>query len=299
MTTHRLLLLATLLLCGVQAPAQDWEQEWENIKKDSLNVWGEGWGTSLEEADTRALTALISKISVEVKSDFRMEEEQVQRGRKDSYARTISSRSAAFSRLTLSNTYSIILPGRNRQRHVGRWIRRDELERLFAGRESRILEFERSALEAQMSGRLDDALRWHYSAYVLTRSLQHPSELLDEQGRMLLNTVPERINKILDDVRIRKTGRSASLVTLDFSFRGIPVKGLDFSWFDGAHWVSGGQVRNGAATINMAPGALAETLQLRIEYAYRSDADGELYDFLATREEKPLKKAFIVFQKER
>ena len=58
-----------------------------------------------------------------------------------------------------------------------------------------------------------------------------------------------------------------------------PVGNLDFHYFDGAQWstvmVS---ASSGSASVEMARGALAEYIQLRVEYAYCGDSlmDGEL-----------------------
>ena len=289
----RFLILVALLASGFSTSAQ----EWEEVKANGAYIWGEGWGASVEEADQAALSALISKISVVVTSDFRQVEEQVESSRGNEYYRSLSNRSSAYSSITLANTHRVVLKT-GRRAQVGRWIHRDELEILFAGRMSRILEYEESALRAEEAARVDDALRYHYWAYVLLRSLQRPSELRDEEGRMLLNLIPERLNAVLDDLRVSMVSHVGDAVRLSFTFRGRQVAGLDFSYFDGARWLQGVSVRAGSSLLEMAPGALAETIQLRIEYAYKGDSmmDAELYDTISVQELKPLRKSFITFR---
>ena len=289
----KLLVLAALLVSGLSASAQ----EWEEVKANGAYIWGEGWGASVEEADQAALSALISKISVAVTSDFRQVEEQVESSHGNEYYRSLSNRSAAYSSLTLANTHRVVLKT-GRKAHVGRWISRAELDRLFAGREERILEYEESAIRAEQTARVDEALRYHYWAYVLLRSLQRPSELRDEEGRILLNLIPERLNAVLEDLRVSMSSHIGDEVRLNFTFRGRPVAGLDFSYFDGARWMQGTPVRAGSSLLGMAPGALAETIQLRIEYAYKGDSlmDAELYDTMSVQELKPIRKSFITFR---
>lgn len=291
--TSKLLVLAALLVSGLSTSAQ----EWEDVKANGAYIWGEGWGASVEEADQAALAALISKISVAVTSDFRQVEEQVESSRGNEFYRSLSNRSSAYSSLTLANTHRAVLKT-GRRSHVGRWISRTELDRLFAGREERILEYEESAMRAEASSRVDDALRYHYWAYVLLRSLQRPSELRDEEGRMLLNLIPERLNAVLEDLRVSMSSHVGDAVRLSFTFRGRPAAGLDFSYFDGARWMPGTPVRAGSSLLEMAPGALAETIQLRIEYAYKGDSlmDAELYDTMSVQELKPIRKSFITFR---
>lgn len=290
---RKLVLLTACLLGCLGARAQDWER----VKADGSFLWGEGWGSSVEEADLRALSSLISRITVAVTSDFRQVEEQVRSSRGDEYSLLRSNRSSAYSSVTLSNTRRVVLRD-GRKAHVGRWIPRDELEGLFADRKARIMEYEEAALRAEAEGRVDDALRNHYWAYVLLRSLQRPSELRTPDGRMLLNAIPDSINAILDDLRVRVTAHAGDVVRLGFTFRGRPVGGLDFTYFDGARWSQGVSVRSGQAALDMAPGALAETIQLRVEYAYMGDAlmDGELYDTMSALGLKPLKKSYIFFR---
>jgi hypothetical protein len=287
------ILFLACLLAGLSPDAQ----EWEGVKADSSYIWGEGWGASVEEADQMALSALASRITVAVTSDFRQVEEQVRTGRGEEYRIVQSNRSSAFSSLTLPDTHRVVLKT-GRRAHVGRWIRRDELAALFADRASRVTEYERSAVMAEGSGRVDDALRYHYWAYALLRSLPHPAAVRDWEGRMMLNTIPERLNGILEDLRVSAASHVGDAVRLRFYFRGTPVEGLDFSYFDGARWVKGHSVRNGTAVLEMAHGALAETIQLRIEYMYRDDLpmDRELSDAMRLPDLKPLRKAFITFR---
>lgn len=290
---RQLVLLITAILAGTVLYSQEWRAPWE----DGSVIWGEGWGASVEEADRNALSSLVSKITVAVTSDFRQVEQQVLSSRGDEHYLMQRHRSTAYSSVTLSNTRREVIRG-GKKAHVVRWIRRDELEVIFADRKSRILEYEDCALEAERAGRVDDALRYHYWAYVLLRSLQRPSELRSDDGRMLLNSIPESITAILDDVNVRMTSHIGDVVRLNFTFRGRPVGGLDFSYFDGARWSSMTSVRSGQASLDMAPGALAEYIQLRVEYAYCGDSlmDGELFDTMSVLNLKPIRKSFITFR---
>ena len=272
-------------------------QDWEGVKEDNSYIWGEGWGSSIEEADRMALSSLVSRITIAVVSDFRQVEEQVMSSHGDKHYMKQSNRSAAYSNVTLSNTHREVLRSGKRS-HVGRWIHRDELDIIFADRKSRILEYEECALDAERAGRVDDALRYHYWAYVLLRSLQRPSELRSDDGRMLLNSIPESITTILEDVNVRMTSHVGDVVRLNFTFRGRPVGGLDFSYFDGARWSSMTSVRAGQASLDMAPGALADYMQLKVEYAYCGDSlmDGELFDTMSVLNLKPIRKSFITFK---
>ena len=272
-------------------------QDWERIKSDPGVVWGEGWGSSVEEADREALAALSSRISVGVTGEYRSVEEQRTSPSGNGYYSLRSSRLRTVTSTTLSNTGRIVLKG-GRKSHVGRWIRRSELEELFADRERRVLDYEASALEAEADARAGDALRYHYWAYVLLRSLRRPSELRDVDGRMLLNAIPERMNGIFRDISVT-AAKDRDRLSLSFRFRGRPAGNLAFSCFTGAGWSPLAEVQGGRADVALAPGALAEIVQLRIEYEYRSDAapDPELSDLLSVADIRPLKKSNIIFRR--
>ena len=97
---------------------------------------------------------------------------------------------------------------------------------------------------------------------------------------------------------MRMTSHIDDVVKLNFTFRGRPVGGLDFCYFDGARWSSMTSVRSGQASLDMAPGALAEYIQLKVEYAYCGDSlmDGELFDTMSVLNLKPIRKSFITFR---
>lgn len=272
-------------------------QDWERIKSDPGVVWGEGWGSSVEEADRAALASLSSRISVGVTSEYRSEEWQQASSSGDGYSSLRSSRLRTVTSTTLSNTGRVVLKG-GRKAHVGRWVRRSELDEIFADRERRVLDYEACALEAEGEARAGDALRYHYWAYVLLRSLRRPSELRDDGGRMLLNAIPERMNRILSDISVTAS-KDQDRLSLSFLFRGRPAADLAFSCFNGSGWSPRTEVRNGRAEVVLTPGALAEIVQLRIDYEYRSDAaiDAELADLLAVADTRPLKKSNIIFRR--
>lgn len=289
----RALLGILLLFPSLASPAQDWER----IKADGGVIWAEGWGSSVEEADREALAALSSRISVGITSDFRNYEEQFSTPSGTEYRSRRSSSLRVVSTATLSNTGRIVLRG-GRRAHVGRWIRRSELEAISLSREQRILEYEAEAEAAERGARVGDALRYHYWAYALLRSVQQPSGLRDGEGRMLLNTIPERMNRILGDLEVSAVKDRGRLL-LSFRYRGMSVESLSFTCFTGAGWSPVTEVRDGRGEVALAPGALSEVVQLRIEYRYEADAalDAELPELLSTLESRPLRKSQIIFRR--
>lgn len=293
MVAARVLLGLLLVFPALSSP----EKDWDRIKAKADVIWGEGWGSSVEEADREALAALSSRISVAVTSDFRSVEGQLSTSHGTEYLSRRSSTLRVASTATLANTGRIVLKT-GRRAHVGRWIHRSELDALILSREQRVLEYEDAAQEAEEERWIGDALRFHYWAYVLLRSLPKPSVLRDADGRMLLVAVPESMNRILDGISVRTT-KEGNRLRLSFRYDGCPVRNLSFVCFTGAGWSPRTEVSAGVATVELAPGALGEIVQLKVEYKYEADAemDPELSELLKVTEIRPLGKAQIIFRR--
>ena len=274
-------------------------QDWERIKADPSVIWGEGWGASVEEADREALASLASRIAVGVAGEFRSVEEQRTTSSGTEYTSLRRSRVELVTNATLRNTGRTVLKG-GRRAHVGRWIRRSELDAVFAAREQRISDLVRCAGAAEEECRAGDALRCYWWAYVLLRSLPRPSELRDVDGRMLLNAIPDRMNGVLGDISV-SAAKAGGRLLLSFRFRGLQVQDLAFSCFDGAGWSPRTEVRGGRAEVELAPGALGEIVQLKIEYEYRNEAlmDEELSGLVSAQDSRMLKKALVIFRRQK
>lgn len=285
-----------MVACCLVASVPGLSQTWDEVRYNGEYICGEGWGRSVEEADREALSALGSRISVAVSSSFLHTEDQRISSSGKEYVSVTNSTLSTQSFTRLSNTTMVVMRD-GRRYHVARWIRRDEIDRLFSDRKSRALEYESLAEQAEWDLRLDEALRYHYWAYTTLRSLSRPSEVRDEQGRMLVVRIPERINAILSglEVTARKTGNALSL---EFRYGGAAVRGLDFTLFDGQRWSCPISVRDGRASAKLPAGALGEIIQLRVEYAYIDEArlDDELGAMLSSADTKPFRKSIIIFR---
>ena len=129
------IIIVMMLLCAlVQA------QTWEEIRTSQLYLSGEGKGETIDEADKHALAALISKITVEVSSSIEVSMEETREGdtwNSKSYA---ENKVKTYSNATLNNTDQLILSNEP-DAHVGRWIKRSEIDRIFAGRRAKVMEY--------------------------------------------------------------------------------------------------------------------------------------------------------------
>lgn len=271
---QRLLLISTwFFLNFIPALAQNWEEVKMN---SSLYLWGEGWGTSVDEADQQALADLLSKISVVVSSDFSItEDERTVNGQLDSRS-YINSKIQTYSSATLTNTERLVLTNSDKEVHVGRFIRHAEVNRIFEGRIRNLKEYVRLGQVAEQSGKIDDALRDYYWAYSLLKSVQNPASVTyqDEDGKdyHLMTWLPEHLRQILGDLDVQIMGHDGTYLDLMFTYKGSPVSNLDFTYFDGRDWSNICSAKNGRGTIEFLKGMIPAHLQINYEYAYRGQA---------------------------
>lgn len=253
-------------------------QSWDEVKRNSnVYLFGEGWGATVEEADQQALAALISKISIAVSSDFTItEDEKSTNGVLDAQSYT-NLKVQTYSSATLTNTERLVIDNNPDEAHIGRFIKRSELNKIFEGRIRTLKEYIRLGMVAEENGKIDDALRNYYWAYSLLKSVQRPAEVQyadEETGKNLhpLTWIPERMDNIFDDLEVKIANNDGTNVDLMFTHKGKPVSSLDFTFFDGRNWSNIASVKNGRGTMEFCSGMVPENIQINYEYAYRGQA---------------------------
>lgn len=269
-------IIATVFCVIYLLPA--FPQSWDEVKRNSNTyLFGEGWGATVDEADQQALRDLISKISVAVSSNFSItEDERIVNGELDAMSYT-NSKLQTYSSATLTNTERVVIDNNPDEAHIGRFIKRSELNRIFEGRIRTIKEHIRLGMIAEESLKIDDALRNYYWAYSLLKSVQRPAEVTyidEDSGKELhvLTYLPEKMKNIFDALDVQVTGKDDSNVDLMFTYNGKPVGSLDFTYFDGRNWSNISSVKNGRGTMEFAAGIVPENFPINYEYAYRGQA---------------------------
>ncbi len=289
--------LLTILL--ITLPVLVFAQDWEDIKNDHKNyISGEGWGDSLEEAEQNALAALIRQISVVVIQDFEVTNIEKQYNDDTEVQSYLENKIQTYSNATLTNTETMVL-SQEPDAHVARWMKRSELERVFEGRRAKVREYMINAEKAESKGKVDDALRNYYWAYILLTTLPLPSEMkhidAEKNEHTLVTYIPERMNEICESITASVASRNGDDLNLFFTYEGKPVASLDYTYFDGRRWSNQYSAKDGKGVLELAPGALGETLQLKIEYAYKNEAhiDREIYSVISVIKATPLRKSNI------
>ena len=287
------LAIATLLLCSETLCAISWDE----IKQSPLYLYGEGWGASDAEADKHALADLISKISVNVSSTFTVTEDELQQNgqtNSESYAR---SKVETYSQATLTNTGKIVI-AHEPDAHIGRYILRSEIAKIFKSRENRIKEMIGLAKQGERLGKIDDALRYYYWAFCLLKTLQRPNETTytDESGtHILINWIPNQMNAVFDNLSIRPIKTENTVMEIAVEYKKRPVDSFDYTYFDGQNWSNIYSARDGRGVIELSPGAITDNIRIKCEYEYRNEAhiDNEIENVFNIVKGQAFRKSYI------
>ena len=287
------LAIATLLLCSETLCAISWDE----IKQSPLYLYGEGWGASDAEADKHALADLISKISVNVSSTFTVTEDELQQNgqtNSESYAR---SKVETYSQATLTNTGKIVI-AHEPDAHIGRYILRSEIAKIFKSRENRIKEMIGLAKQGERLGKIDDALRYYYWAFCLLKTLQRPNETTytDESGtHILINWIPNQMNAVFDNISIRPIKTENNVMKIAVEYKKRPVDSFDYTYFDGQNWSNIYSARDGRGVIELSPGAITDNIRIKCEYEYRNEAhiDNEIENVFNIVKGQAFRKSYI------
>lgn len=228
-------------------------QSIDEIKQDRTKyIWGEGSGSTLKKADQNALSMLISQISTTVESKFEQFMEENQDNNEFDLKRKVKSVVKTYSNATLHNTERIVTSNEPEAK-VFRYIKRKDVEKVFAERKCKIKSFIRFATKAENEIRIADALRYYYSALILLKS--HPDcnsvESTDKGGNkhLLISWIPAKMNEIFSRINYRvigiNDGNKVKTVYLNITYKNKPVINLDYSFWDGRDWTNLYSAKNG------------------------------------------------------
>lgn len=289
------------IICFTAFALSMFAQNWESVKADKTYLYGEGWGASIAEADKQALSDLISKIAVSVASQTtNRDDSKVTNGILDETSQFTSSVST-YAQATLTNTERVII-NNEPDAHVGRYIKRSEIEKIFASRIAKVKGMVELALKAEQKGKADDALRNYYWALTLLKSVQHPNEVSyttdDGQSHMLMTWIPEQMNNVFDNLDAKVVKRNGDDVELYITYNGKPVNSVDYTYFDGQGWSNIYSAKDGYGVIELAAGNASSSYQLKYEFEYRGQAqiDRELESVIEVVKSSPMRSAYATIQ---
>ena len=252
----------------------------------------------LSHADDAALQDLVSKISVNVRSSFSINREEINRNGDIDAVSNFNSIINTYSNATLNNTQRIVIENEPNA-HVLRYIKIDEISRIFEGRKNKMLDMLNSAECAEQKSKIDDALRYYYWSFCLLRSLQYSNEIKtkgsDGKERLLSIWITEKINEIFRNISITPTNKLDNEIILSIMYKGKPISSFDYTYFDGMDWSYIYSAKDGQGVIDLRPGQITDNIKIKCEYEYigESHIDKEIENVISVTGGSVFKNAYI------
>ena len=247
-------------------------QSIETIKRSGEYLWGEGTGETIREAETQAMQSLVEKISVNVESLFENVEKEVQINGSLDASSAVKMVVKTYSSATLTNTDQLVL-SQEPDAKIIRFVLKKDVQKIFEGRKNKMLDYVNLAQSAENKLKIDDVLRYYYWAYCLLRSLPDANQIvLPGSDRLLVTWIPDQINGVLSNVKVRKQSVDDEFVNLVITYKGSPVASLDYTYFDGRSYTNIYSASDGRGIMEMQPGVSTDNLKIKCEYEYLGEA---------------------------
>ncbi len=249
---------------------------------------GYGKDTTYEKADQKALKDLVSKISTSVEVNYKNVYTEEDGNLKEFTESIVKTYSNTMLRNTMSKVDENSEPGKV---IVVRYVEKEDLNKIFADRHRKIIDYAKTAFQAEKELRIGDALRYYYWSLVLLRS--HPdnnslSASIDKQEQTLITFLPDRIERVfsllsfhIDNNNFLDNQRT---LNLRITYNGKSVNNLDISYYTGDSWSCNITANNGIALLDFYD-EFAKKLNkfnLKIEYMFYSkrNIDAEIRELL-------------------
>ena len=235
-----------VLLLALLWPAALRAQKITDIKKDASYLWGEGVAGDTRSADSLAVDALLSRIAGVVDLPY---SDAVKSALVDTY------------RDDLVKVSEFAVNGGRKTVSVLRYLRRDAVGSVFDSRSRRVVEMTEVAATAEEKLQMDVALRYLSWAAVLLQSV--PGFDAAEVARLKSRRVG-----ILEgmDVRFdRQNVADRSVVELSFTYKGQPVRNIDYRFFNGKQWSGLLSAKDGKGYIEVSPDSRIDDYRILYE----------------------------------
>ncbi len=277
-------------------------QSVDEIKSQpKMYIWGQGSGITLNEADNYALRFLIGQISTHVESKFRQRTEW---GAGKEFDEKVEMVINTYSSATLQQTERIVIQNEP-DALVFRYIKREDIAKVFEKRKKKALEFVWSAQKSKEYLQIADALKYYYWAFNLLKSHPDFDEIYytDEKGKKHLLSVwiPVQMNNIFSKIKFSvkklKNQENELDIVLSIKYNSKPVTNLDYSYWTGRDWSNIISAKDGIGFMEFygASAKNIESIKLKIEYLFTGEAliDKELESVMTQIKPVPFRQSYF------
>lgn len=245
------------------------------IKFSGEYFYGEGKNAAKEQAENEATEKLVENIAAELKDDYA----EIADG-EDLFKFAVSN--IMTYRTEFNNIFERMIDGET----VVKYIRKDDLQKMFELRYRTILDYIQMAVSKESELSIGDALKHYYWALSLLRS--HPDYrrmvYKDERcsnefdGKLLSLALPDKIKSLLRNTEFHVTKvlpkNDSKTVYITALYKGVEIPQLDYKYFTGNDDSQLQAINNGRGSCEFY-GEYAKNLsELRIdvEYIYKRES---------------------------
>ena len=255
----------------------------EEIKKNrKVYLYGEGTANTQKKADHYALDQLITQISLSVESSFKTVS---QWGAGEVFTEKIHAVVATYSSAVLHNVERIIINETDREVHLLRYIKRENVAKVFEARKDKLLDLAQEGVKYEKAHKIADALRYYTWALVLLRS--HPDQqtirgTTAAREPLMIVWLPDQINNIFDELSFNlatpHSEEDRKSILLEINYKGKPVRNLSYRFWEGRDWSKLIDAKDGRGIVEIYEKTPPEKLRLQVEYLFDNQChiDNEL-----------------------
>ena len=244
-------------------------QSVEEIKRSRDYYWGEGEGTTIDEADQQALHQMSRSICTKVINITAHSASQT--------GYILEDLQKTISNMRFKNLPELRILKDAPNAIVFRYISKAQVQAEFKQREDYIRDLVNVGLQAEAHLQIDDALRCYYWADILAEA--HPTDVEIEMGehtgsaRALL---PVKLSSVISLLRAEVTsgeqvsGSDRVVARVHFTYNGHDVSKLQFSYYDGQS-LQKLNALDGYAELDFPQPLLSESLSINYEVRFRDE----------------------------
>jgi hypothetical protein len=249
-------------------------QNWDEIISSDDYYYGEGFSDTYDKAKSMALSALTGMIAAHVSNDFTCLIDETNANGEIEHESRVLNCLKTYSQATLNNVKEWVVSDPP-QCKVRCYIKCSELDRVFDNRIAKAKSYYRMAGVYLTQRKIGVALQFYYWSYSLIRSVQRPAEVKDDDGNLLVVTIPSIIADIADNVNVTFDRRSDDYVDFLFTYEGKPVASIDFTYNNGQD-LCYGKAKDGHGTVQVKSTHSGEVYHMNVEYEYKDNAAGDV-----------------------
>ena len=278
----------------------------KEVQGSGKYIVGTGHGSTLRQAQESALADLAGQISTTVSSQFEYIMDSKTKGKESEFSQQVNSIVKTYSHTSLRGALEIVVKDEP-DATVVRYIKADDIEKVFESRREKAMTFARNAERYEKDGKVGDALSYYYWSLALLRSCPSGNEMkitlgLNEE-QLLINYIYNKLKEILQNTQVSVASNTLEedgtrTLGLHVDYKGQPAVNFNYTYFNGERRSELNSLQNGNDAIFLPASLNLSKLDIRAEYSCEEEAnmDSELRDVLMNTPQVPLAMAKMQLQ---